>query len=788
MLTLHRKSQIVIEHCWTSHEDKPDRHIFWVEASSERSLVKGYREIAEELHLASSKDDDVAAVQRVYRWFKDEANLPWLFVLDSADDLNTLSGSSSSPEGEDISAFDYLPLELPGTVIVITRDARVASRMVPPQNHIRVPALPADEARELLCSRTIVSDSSLDTAASQLVEQLEYLPIAIIQAAVYINENNTTAAEYLENFRTSELERRDLLSRGFGGNRHDSEMKDSLMWSWRLSYDIICERYPMAAKIAAILGVMSCDHVPIKALHKSSGESWASLVDAIGTLQSFSFLAQTSQSGFVQVHRLFHLCIQKWLDMNGMTDHWRQEALNLLAEHHPGPTGDHRLGKALDPHVHVLLKSANDFRDQAQYVDLLRKAGNFDRTQGNSELADERLQQARTILEDQWGPDHILTLATYNELGMIACDLGEFAEAEEYHSKAEKGYKKLHGPDHPDYLHVLVNIGFMHKEKGHPQKAENHFRQALAVYEKTHGHDHHLTLQCGCHIATSLYKQNKFIDAEAVLRRVLVRQERLLGDEHPHTLESNQVLALALVGQKSQYEEAERRQRGVFEVYQRTHGMHHVATWDSLDHLGTVLRFQGKYDEALTLYLNIFDEVHRTLGPEHQDTLRFQNHIADVYYEQGDYVNAERYFRQVMDEYARFDTEHLDTLLATGNVAASLRGQGRLQEAEEMQRDVLQRWENGFGADDDKTLRCLLSLSETIARQARLEDAMEMNRNVHQTLVKIKPLDDLMLKECEEKYRELLRRKEDITDVADDILHDLESLNLDTVSDRNPRP
>ena len=778
---LHRKSQIAIEHCWQLHEEEPNGHIFWVTASSARSLVKGYREIAEGLRLASSQDDDLSVLQRVHRWLQDEANLPWLFVLDNADDLEIFYPSPNAPADEEGLPFEYLPFELCGSVIVITRDARVATRMVPAQNHVWVPQLAPDEAQELLRRHITIADNTFEEASLQLVQELDCLPIAIMQAAAYISENNTTVAEYLEIFLANAFERQDLLSRGFGRHRRSADMKGSLMWTWKLSYDVICEKYPKAAKVAAILGVMSCDNVPIKVLQRKSGESWAGLVDAIGTLQSFSFLSQSSEHGSIKIHRLFHLCIQKWLEINGMTDHWRQEALALLAEHHPGPGADFKLGKELDPHVHVMLQSANDFHDQALYVDLLRKAGNFDRTQGNYELADDRLQKARAILESLWGTEHILTLATYNELGIVACDLSEFSEAEEYHSKAEAGFRKLHGPDHPDYLSVLINIGNLHKEKGHPQKAETHFRQALAVYEKTHGHDHHLTLQCGCHVACSLYDQSKFVDAEAILRRVLVRQERLLGNEHPHTLESNQVLALTLLGLESQYEEAEKRQRTVLEVYERTHGKHHIATWDSLDHLGTILQFRGKHDEALALYLNIFSEVHKVLGPEHRTTLRFQNHIADVYYVQGDFVRAETHFRQVLDTYYSYDTEDPQTLRATNNVAASLRGQGRLQEAEDMQRNVLERWKNGFGAEDDKTLRCLLSLSETVARQAKLEEAMEMNRRAHGTLLRTRKSDDAMVKECEEQYKEFLERKQTTGDTSS-ILRDLENLGLKEAS------
>jgi len=781
MLMLRRKSQIAIEQCWQVHEEKPGQHIFWVKASSRQSLVSGYREIAEGLHLASSNDEDSSVLQRVHRWLQDEANLPWLFVLDNADDLQTFYPPPNAAPEEEGFASEYLPLDLRGSAIVITRDARVATRMVSAQNHIQVPPLPADEAQELLRRRIGMTDNIPDDASLQLVHELDCLPIAIKQAAVFISENYTTVAEYLANFLTNACERQDLLSRGFGNLKRSADLKDSLMWTWKLSYDVLCEKYPRAAKVAAILGVMSCDSVPIKVLRKNSGESWAGFVDAVGTLQSFSFLERLNDNRSIQIHRLFHLCIQKWLEIEGKTDYWRQEALALLAEHHPGPEGDYKLGKDLDPHVRLMLHATSDFHGEMQYIDLLRKAGNFDRTQGNYDLADERLQKAREILESEWGSEHVLTLATYNELGMVACELYEFDEAEEYHSKAEAGFRKLHGPDHPDYLNVLINIGNLKKVKGHPDKAEAHFCQALAIYEKTHGPDHHLTLRCGCNVAFSLYDQSKFADAEVLLRRIFVRQEPLLGNEHPHTLETSQALALTLVQLQSQYEEAEMRQRKVLEVYLRTHGKHHIATWDSLDHLGIILHLRGKHDEALTLYLDMLDDVHKIIGADHPTTPQIQDHIALVYYEQGDFVNAEKHFQQALDVYYSSNSELVETLRATNNVAASLRGQGRLQEAEEMQRNVLERWEKGFSTDDDKTMDCLLSLAETVARQARFEEAIKMNRKAHETLLRTRGPNDAMVTRCDREHKELLERQEGMTDGTDNKLGDMEELSLTKV-------
>jgi hypothetical protein len=86
----------------------------------------------------------------------------------------------------------------------------------------------------------VAEESSLDkTKSSELLEVLGHLPLAITQAAAYINENNITDEEYLEVFCAEDSEIQDLLSEDLPDLRRDFESQSSVIRTWKVSFDQI---------------------------------------------------------------------------------------------------------------------------------------------------------------------------------------------------------------------------------------------------------------------------------------------------------------------------------------------------------------------------------------------------------------------------------------------------------------------------------------------------------------------------------------------------------------------
>jgi hypothetical protein len=144
-------------------------------------------------------------------------------------------------------------------------------------------------------------------AAKTLVKELENLPLAITQAAAFISENGLTLNEYLEAFLSDDSEIVDLLSEESGDVRRDFQIGNSVMKTWKLSFDqastkgYICivpptnikqitRQKPRAAEIMSLMALLDRQGVP-KSLLEKKDERRTEFITAIGTLQAFSLIS-----------------------------------------------------------------------------------------------------------------------------------------------------------------------------------------------------------------------------------------------------------------------------------------------------------------------------------------------------------------------------------------------------------------------------------------------------------------------------------------------------------------
>src|SRR6185295_15865440 len=109
---------------------------------------------------------------------------------------------------------NYLPRNAQGAVIFTTRDRKMAVKLAQ-QSVVEVSEMGEDAATQLLQKCLINADSANSQETSALLLQLTRLPLAIVQAAAYINENSISLADYLSLLMEQEEEVIDLLSEEF---------------------------------------------------------------------------------------------------------------------------------------------------------------------------------------------------------------------------------------------------------------------------------------------------------------------------------------------------------------------------------------------------------------------------------------------------------------------------------------------------------------------------------------------------------------------------------------------
>ena len=299
--TMCRKSQIAFEYCYGYREKYPTKHIFWVFASTAERFERAYADIVRRLNLPRWNDPKADTLQVVSDWFYDGDHDGWLLVLDNADDETVFFSTQISPRSENSNAsqhksplYSYLPQTLKGSLLVTSRNRTAAFRLTnAAEVIIDISSMDEKDAKNLLTWK-LPGDQSSEADVIDLLEELEYLPLAITQAAAYISLRRTryTISKYSNHLRQNEA----ILLKDIGDLRRDHEVPNSVLKTWQISFDQIKKYHPPAANVLSLMSVIDRQGIP-EFLLRDSGDD-LEFEDAIALLHDFSLIT----SGTAPLH------------------------------------------------------------------------------------------------------------------------------------------------------------------------------------------------------------------------------------------------------------------------------------------------------------------------------------------------------------------------------------------------------------------------------------------------------------------------------------------------------
>ncbi len=251
-------------------------------------LAAGFGELAAQLGARGLADtrDPVASVHAVLARFP----APWLLIFDNAADLASVAA--------------FLPPAGPGRVLITSQNPNW------PGQPLDVPVLDLDVAADFLVNRTGDPDRQ---AARDLADVLGGLPLALEQAAAYIQATGDTLADYLALFRQRRAE---LLARG-----EPTGYGKTVASTWALAFDRLQQTEPGAVGLLRLLAFCAPEAIPLRLLLQPRpglagqlGDEVAPVLaplledplaagDAIAALRRYS-LVTPAADGSVSVHRL----------------------------------------------------------------------------------------------------------------------------------------------------------------------------------------------------------------------------------------------------------------------------------------------------------------------------------------------------------------------------------------------------------------------------------------------------------------------------------------------------
>ncbi|KAL8729858.1 MAG: hypothetical protein Q9181_004854 [Wetmoreana brouardii] len=217
------KTILAINYCSQAKTKLLFHAIFWLDASSEETLLKGLITISDVVKGREDQLFDTSEArirfmhQRIEEW-----NRPWLLIMDNYDDPGRLSNLTS-----------YIPNSVHGSVLITSRQANL-ERL---GSVINVPPMSKDESLLLLYDRCGAADEpdGEDEYAAKLVEMLGHLPLAIDQAGAYIRRRvGFSFSRFIREYR----ERKDSI---WSKAPMVWDYKAPVYTTWEMSFDLIDE-------------------------------------------------------------------------------------------------------------------------------------------------------------------------------------------------------------------------------------------------------------------------------------------------------------------------------------------------------------------------------------------------------------------------------------------------------------------------------------------------------------------------------------------------------------------
>ena len=565
-------------------------------------LAAGFGELAAQLG-AAEVGDPVATVHAVLA----ASPAPWLLVFDNAPDRASVAR--------------FVPPAGPGQVLITSRN-----QIWPPGQSLDVPVLDPQVAAEFLAGRTGDPDQR---AALELAGELGGLPLALEQAAAYVQATGNSLAGYLASFRQR---RPEMLARG-----EPAGYGSTVAAAWSLAFGRLEQSAPGAVGLLRLLACCAPEAVPLRLLLQPRDglagqlgpevapvlvpllDDELAAADAVAALRRYSLVSPPAD-GAVSVQRLVQAVTLDQMPA-GLAAAWRQAAAALIEAaipDDPAQPGTWPVYALLLPHAQAAL--AADSSGMATIASYLGESGSY-------AAARDLCQSVVEARERASGAEHPDTLTARANLARFTGQAGDAAGARDQYAALLPVRERVSGPDHPGTLRAGHELAYWAGAAGDAAGARDQYAALLPIQERVFGPEHPHTLTVRASLADWTGLAGDAAGAHDQYAALLPIQERVLGPEHPSTLIDRSNLAY-LTGQAGDAAGARDQYAALLPIQERVLSPEHPHTLTTRANLASWTGQAGDAAGARDQYAALLPVRERVLGPEHPDTLTARGNLA----------------------------------------------------------------------------------------------------------------------------------------------------------------
>ncbi|KAL2816120.1 hypothetical protein BJX63DRAFT_430412 [Aspergillus granulosus] len=728
------KSQIAIEFAydiWAQSQCS----VFWVSASSLDRFRESYTAIFEK-HVASDAEETSDKLTHVKHWLEKE-HRDWVLIIDNADETALFEANKSGVEDEERqSILSFLPESLHGVTLITTRNRAAGVKFTKglANTLIEVQPMTSEESKCLI--KNTVTDHYLEEAdMDELSELLGHLPLAIVQAAAFMQENSMSISEYIELYNDSDETRMDLLCEPFETLGRDTGVPNAVVTTIIVSIDQIRKRDPRAIEILSLIAFLDRNDVP-KSLVQQKIKRPIDLTKALGALKAFSLVVATDAKGNISLHRLVQLVLRKWLILEGQFEQESIQAMKLLADVYPDATFENWATCASYlPHAHSVLSLIPEVQGEVRRrrIHLQEGIAYYLWSQGRMQEAEKLDLQLVEDKKEEFGPEHPETLESIAGLAATYYDQARWAEAETLDSFIVNTRKRVLGPRDRLTLTSMSNLATTIESLGRMEEAETLRQEVLDVSKSEFGEDDEQTIDAMANLGPLYLDTGRVDKAAQLMQKVVAWRLKNFGPEHRYSLTSLSVLAEVYKAQ-GKLQDAGELSLQIFAAKEKALGPQHPDTRAEMTLLAGVYQKQGRLDEAETLLVKAIGDEEQQGDPEY-DTMDRQLRLSHIYWAQGKEEQAEKLECEALKgSLQTLGRDHRFTLKCLCARAVSQRRRGKDSEAIQLMTQVAHEAEKALGAYHEDTLHYLHLLTEWCGDDVAINNLLETETKERRSL------------------------------------------------------
>ena len=340
--------------------------------------------------------------------------------------------------------------------------------------------------------------------------------------------------------------------------------------------------------------------------------------------------------------------------------------------------------------------------------------------------ASEYANKANEIFIKILGDRHPIVASTYQLIGSLAMDVGDYDKALLFYQKSEDIYTVFFHGIHPDIVTIYNKLAYYYSEAEHNyEKAISYHTKSKDMAAEIYGKNHGNVAIAWNNIGQCYGEIRHYEEAYNCYMEALQISQNLYGTSHFTIAEIYNNLA-GLYSDQDKFEEAAKMQKQALSIFVEVYGEKHRAVAIAYNNLGSIYNDIKDYDKAVTCYKKAESIGVEVLGDNHIFLATIYGNLSIIYSLQKKYDEAELLANKALEcRLMTLGEDHPDTALSYINLATLYSDLGKWNKAEEYFKHALDVMLRIYGEKSPYVVTIYGNLSSMYDRMQQYEQSIE---------------------------------------------------------------